>query len=911
MLRQVAGWPGLFGNGEQLSARGVTGHARGGGGPCYRWRMRTSLGMALAVLLVACGGGGGAGLDSGAGGVDANTGPDAYVPSDIAEFLATVPGLTFEERQTDYPGYRLFVLHYVQPVNHDDPNGRTFEQRIVLHHVDRAAPMILYTSGYYLFGLDYLSELGTAMTANQVSTEQRFFGTSVPDGLTADDWQYVTIAQAAADHHRIVQALAPYYNGIWLSTGHSKGGMTSIYHRRFYPDDVDATVAYVAPISFGAPDTRYEGFFDTVGTQACREALTAIQREALTRFSALLPMAQAEAQQNGLTYDRAGGQAAAFEGDIAGMNWSFWQYYGQCGSIPQTTATDQQVYDFVSTVGGIGSDDQSIGQLETYYYQAEAQLGYPAVPTSGVDDLLQYQDVTGRLLAGGHEPDLRRGGDDRRRPVGEERGRADHVRLRRRRPVVRRGVRSGQRGGHASVRGAGRQSQLADRRSAGGGSDGRAGRDRALDRGAAQLAVVLRHAARAPADDPGAAAALRAPTLTTEARVGSSDAVQKPAPPPGRAKSGLSRALVSLLPPILGATLAYAAVSAIASGPTRNFEDLALGKETTPYWTKIGGVLIHCTDSRNVDECYAGAQSRGAKVSALWLGNSQLHAINQYHSGDETAPAVLFPRLRAHGVNLVALSQPNATIPEHYVAFENARAHLPLRYLFLPVCFDDFRGQSIRSSIVDLLADRKTAAGLSEQPEGKKILKSHRGVGGDLAGLRNTVQERVERAFDDWLGDHFDPWNKRPQARGKTYDFLYRLRNSLFHITARSKRPKIPGAYRANLKALRALLESARQHRVSVVLYIVPLRDDVAPPYVAAEYAAFKTEMSQVADQFGARFVDLEHLVPARLWGSKDATVAGGGAELDFMHFQAGGHRLLADAIEREFDALLEQRGTP
>ncbi len=296
------------------------------------------------------------------------------------------------------------MLHYVQPVNHDDPNGRTFEQRIVLHHVDRAAPMILYTSGYYLFGLDYLSELGTAMTANQVSTEQRFFGTSVPDGLTADDWQYVTIAQAAADHHRIVQALTPYYNGIWLSTGHSKGGMTSIYHRRFYPDDVDATVAYVAPISFGAPDTRYEGFFDTVGTQACREALTAIQREALTRFSALLPMAQAEAQQNGLTYDRAGGQAAAFEGDIAGMNWSFWQYYGQCGSIPQTTATDQQVYDFVSTVGGIGSDDQSIGQLETYYYQAEAQLGYPAVPTSGVDDLLQYQDVPGDYLPAGTSP---------------------------------------------------------------------------------------------------------------------------------------------------------------------------------------------------------------------------------------------------------------------------------------------------------------------------------------------------------------------------------------------------------------------------------------------------------------------------------------------------------------------------
>ena len=37
--------------------------------------------------------------------------------------------------------------------------------------------------------------------------------------------------------------------------------MTAIYHRRFYPDDVDGTVPYVAPISFGAPDLRYPTTF--------------------------------------------------------------------------------------------------------------------------------------------------------------------------------------------------------------------------------------------------------------------------------------------------------------------------------------------------------------------------------------------------------------------------------------------------------------------------------------------------------------------------------------------------------------------------------------------------------------------------------------------------------------------------
>jgi len=33
------------------------------------------------------------------------------------------------------------------------------------------------------------------------------------------------------------------------------------------------------------------------------------------------------------------------------------------------------------------------------------------------------------------------------------------------------------------------------------------------------------------------------------------------------------------------------------------------------------------------------------------------------------------------------------------------------------------------------------------------------------------------------------------------------------------------------------------------------------------------------------------------LWGRKDATSANGTPELDFMHFQAGGHRLLAGAM--------------
>jgi hypothetical protein len=333
--------------------------------------------------------------------------PDASVevPEDIRDFLDTVPGLTYDEITTEYPGYRAFYIDFTQPVNHAAP-GKQFQQRMVLHHRDRGAPMILYTSGYSLFSLDYLSELAASMGANQVSTEQRFFGTSKPDPLAPADWDHVTIQQAATDHHRVVQALAPYYDKAWLSTGHSKGGMTSIYHRRFFPDDVDATVPYVAPISFGAPDYRYLPFFDAVADATCRNALRAAQIEALNRFDAMLSRAQAIAKTEGLTFARSGGQAAAFEGDIAGIEWSFWQYAGwnSCDSIPPTSASDDALFEFVRNTAGVGSSDQTIAFFETYFYQAVAQLGYPVSPYEHLDGLLNHSGVASDILPAGTSP---------------------------------------------------------------------------------------------------------------------------------------------------------------------------------------------------------------------------------------------------------------------------------------------------------------------------------------------------------------------------------------------------------------------------------------------------------------------------------------------------------------------------
>lgn len=322
----------------------------------------------------------------------AGCGPDDDQPGpDITDALAAMDEIiAFEELTVSGSEARIFTITFAQPVDHDDPDGASFGQYITLFHHDSDAPMVLASTGYhnYLGGL--LSEPAILLTANQITVEHRYFGVSRPEPV---DWSHLNIEQAAADHHRIVEAFAPLYRGAWLSTGASKGGMTSVFHRRYYPDDVDATIAYVAPISFDVADSRYERFFDDVGPDACRQQVRDLQREALLRRERLMPLASDYATDAGLSFRRMGGIDRALETGVVELEWGFWQYLGNdfCGNLPDSTADDTTIFGFVTSLDALDAmSDQSIQTYEPYYYQSFTELGYPSVPTAHIADLLQF-----------------------------------------------------------------------------------------------------------------------------------------------------------------------------------------------------------------------------------------------------------------------------------------------------------------------------------------------------------------------------------------------------------------------------------------------------------------------------------------------------------------------------------------
>ncbi|MCA9673667.1 MAG: multidrug transporter, partial [Myxococcales bacterium] len=343
----------------------------------------------LTLVAAACG-------DDGAPATpDADTTPPADADGrDILVRLGDLPGLvSATEQPTDHPGYRRFDIRLEQLVDHGDAAGQTFTQQMTLLHHDDTAPMVLVSTGYWNYYGDGLSELATVLHANQLVVEHRYFASSRPDPA---DWSFLTIEQAAADHHVITEAFKRIYHAAWLATGASKGGMTSVYHRRFWPDDVDGTVPYVAPQSFGAPDYGYDAFVDAVGTPTCRQALEDLEVEILTnRRAAMEQRATQQAATDGWTYGRVA-VGPAVESAVVSLYWAFWQYYGigYCDAVPATTASDDAVWQFLDAISGVNSSsDQYASAFEAYYFQAAYQLGYPGTVDDYLDGLLLYGDA--------------------------------------------------------------------------------------------------------------------------------------------------------------------------------------------------------------------------------------------------------------------------------------------------------------------------------------------------------------------------------------------------------------------------------------------------------------------------------------------------------------------------------------
>lgn len=267
-----------------------------------------------------------------------------------------------------------YVLKMEQQVDWQSQNQGTFGERIIVGIKGLDKPTVLVTEGYFAdYGLrtDYEEELSALFDANVVLCEYRYFAESVPKPT---NWDYMTVDNSLADYHHVRQVFGQLFTGKWISTGISKGGQTTMFYRATYPNDVDVSVSYVAPLNRAVEDGRHEKFLaKQVGTKAERKTIKEAMQEFMRRKPQLMELFHEYNQKNQYTFYLP--EEDIYDYCVLEYPFALWQWGTPVVNIPAMTADNQSWFDNLMEVA---SPDYFAypNRFEPFDVQASRELGY-------------------------------------------------------------------------------------------------------------------------------------------------------------------------------------------------------------------------------------------------------------------------------------------------------------------------------------------------------------------------------------------------------------------------------------------------------------------------------------------------------------------------------------------------------
>lgn len=257
------------------------------------------------------------------------------------------------------------------PLDHNNPNSPTFPLRAYYSHKDFNKPMVVVIDGYTMY-TSKANELTAILDANQITIEHRFFDHSRPKDSIP--WSYLNVRQAAADQHQIIEAFKPFYKGKWASTGISKSGQATIFHRRYYPNDVDASVPYVAPLNFSSEDSRVYDFLSRVGTDECRGKIRDFQLQLFEKKKEIFPLFEELAKKKNWQFKM--GLDRAYDLSVLEYPFAFWQWGSSCESIPLKGSPAQILFLHWKMINPFTFfDEEDIEKTRPFFYQAMTEIG--------------------------------------------------------------------------------------------------------------------------------------------------------------------------------------------------------------------------------------------------------------------------------------------------------------------------------------------------------------------------------------------------------------------------------------------------------------------------------------------------------------------------------------------------------
>lgn len=333
-------------------------------------------------------------------------------------------------------------------------------------------------------------------------------------------------------------------------------------------------------------------------------------------------------------------------------------------------------------------------------------------------------------------------------------------------------------------------------------------------------------------------------------------------------------------------------------------DDFALGKENTSRIEVMDGAQF---TAHNVSEINSVINHYGNIYGAkaldqprpkivLWLGNSQIHTINQFKPGEHLAPYWLRKFNGCEECILpLGISLSNANPQEELLLSQFVKSKLKLDALIVEVEFMGFREGGLRKELSQI-----STANLADALRDSSVSKELEQLfDGDEGAKENNIdsksdgadKQEIENFLSESLGNLWKLWKDRGNLRSAFLGDLFNLRNWIFNISSASQRKIIKPRYEKNMKALEDLLAYSKASKIPVILYIAPVRQDKPLPYDQREYSLWKEQVEQLAKVYSATYLNYEGLVPGESWGSNF------GDDIDFMHFQEAGHKIVAKEI--------------
>ena len=186
-----------------------------------------------------------------------------------------------------------------------------------------------------------------------------------------------------------------------------------------------------------------------------------------------------------------------------------------------------------------------------------------------------------------------------------------------------------------------------------------------------------------------------------------------------------------------------------------NPNEFGLGQNTTSHVTRMHG-LVKSGIIGGLDSVFMAIKEtrpNSTKVKlAVWIGNSQLHAINKYKKGDYLALQYAQEWLDAHDSNLTLFqfSSPHLNVIEEQIYLNSLRAQdIKPDYLILPITFRSFHFIKIREELKKVVGYKNISNNISDAKVSDVFsVEESNDKRGKLLSKKETWQDKSENYLE-------------------------------------------------------------------------------------------------------------------------------------------------------------------